>query len=58
MLVGIAFHMTETLDPFDKVMTNEVNVIHRVDDCTLPLKDKKSLKVAIHEIYILANFLV
>ena len=31
-------------------MTDEVKIIQHADDCTLPLKNEKSLKVAIHEI--------
>ena len=37
-------------------MTDEVKIIQHADDCTLPLKNEKSLKVAIHEIDVFSQF--
>ena len=37
-------------------MTDEVKIIQHADECTLALKDEKSLKVAIHEIYLFSKF--
>ena len=56
-VLSIKIRQNEEIKGFTKDgMTDEVKIIQHADDCTLPLKDKKSLKVVIHEIEIFSKF--
>ena len=56
-ILSIKIRQNEEIKGFTKDgMTDEVKIIQHADDCTLPLKDEKSLKVAIHEIEIFSKF--
>ena len=56
-VLSIKIRQNEEIKGFTKDgMTNEVKIVQHADDCKLPLKDEKSLKVAIHEIEIFSKF--